>query len=120
MTATDPELATRPKSSDLVRGLGLWSATAIVIGDTIGTGIFLVTSDMARAVGSTTLVFAAWIIGGTVVLFGAFCYAELGAALPKAGGNYVYLNRGLGPLWGFLFGWMSSFLERPVAMATLA
>lgn len=120
MTPIDPELATRPKSSDLVRGLGLWSATAIVIGDTIGTGIFLVTSDMARAVGSTTLVFAAWIIGGTVVLFGAFCYAELGAALPKAGGNYVYLNRGLGPLWGFLFGWMSSFLERPVAMATLA
>jgi APA family basic amino acid/polyamine antiporter len=75
---------------------------------------------MARAVGSATLVFAAWIVGGLIVLFGAFCYAELGAAFPKAGGNYVYLNRGLGPLWGFLFGWMSSFLERPVAMATLA
>jgi amino acid transporter len=104
----------------LIRGLGLWSATAIVIGDTIGTGIFLVTSDMARAVGSATLVFAAWLIGGLIVLFGAFCYAELGAAFPKAGGPYVYLNRGLGPLWGFLFGWMSSFLERPVAMATLA
>ena len=54
------------------------------------------------------------------MLFGAFCYAELGAAFPKAGGPYVYLSRGLGPLWGFLFGWMSSFLERPVAMATLA
>ena len=120
MTPTDPELTEQPKQSHLVRGLGLWSATAIVIGDTIGTGIFLVTSDMARAVGSTTLVFAAWIIGGLVVLFGAFCYAELGAAFPQAGGNYVYLNRGLGPLWGFLFGWMSSFLERPVAMATLA
>lgn len=104
----------------MVRGLGLWSATAIVIGDTIGTGIFLVTSDMARAVGSATLVFVAWIAGGLIVLCGAFCYAELGAAFPKAGGPYVYLNRGLGPLWGFLFGWMSSFLERPVAMATLA
>ena len=103
-----------------MRGLGLWSATAIVIGDTIGTGVFLVTSDMARTVGSTTLVFAAWIAGGLIVLFGAFCYAELGAALPKAGGAYVYLERGLGSLWGFLFGWMSSFLERPVAMATLA
>lgn len=112
--------AARPQHSDLVRGLGLWSAVAIVIGDTIGTGIFLVTSDMARAVGSATLVFAAWLIGGLIVLFGAFCYAELGAAFPKAGGPYVYLNRGLGPLWGFLFGWMSSFLERPVAMATLA
>jgi APA family basic amino acid/polyamine antiporter len=104
----------------LVRGLGLLSATAIVIGDTIGTGVFLVTSDMARAVGSATLVFIAWVAGGLIVLCGAFCYAELGAAFPKAGGPYVYLSRGLGPLWGFLFGWMSSFLERPVAMATLA
>src|ERR1700724_339469 len=120
MCAMGPDLAARPQPSDLIRGLGLWSATAIVIGDTIGTGIFLVTSDMARAVGSATLVLAAWIVGGVIVLFGAFCYAELGAAFPKAGGPYVYLNRGLGPLWGFLFGWMSSFLERPVAMATLA
>jgi len=120
MNPQGPDSAGRSPSSELIRGLGLWSAIAIVIGDTIGTGIFLVTSDMARAVGSATLVFAAWLIGGVIVLFGAFCYAELGAAFPKAGGPYVYLNRGLGPLWGFLFGWMSSFLERPVAMATLA
>jgi APA family basic amino acid/polyamine antiporter len=120
MTPVDPSAANRPESPHLIRGLGLWSAAAIVIGDMIGTGVFLVTSDMARAVGSISLVFAAWIIGGLIVLFGAFCYAELGAAFPKAGGNYVYLNRGIGPLWGFLFGWMSSFLDRPVAMATLA
>ena len=120
MSATDPNLSNRPERTDLVRGLGLWSAAAIVIGDTIGTGIFLVTSDMARAVGTAKLVLAAWIIGGLIVLCGAFCYAELGAAFPQAGGPYVYLNRGLGPLWGFLFGWMSSFLERPVGMATLA
>ena len=104
----------------MVRGLGLWSATAIVIGDTIGTGVFLVASDMARAVGSATLVLAAWILGGLIVFLGALCYAELGAAFPKAGGPYVYLSRGLSPLWGFLFGWTSSLLERPVAMATLA
>src|SRR5271156_4051802 len=116
--ALDP--AAGPQHSDLIRGLGLWSAVAIVIGDTIGTGIFLVSSDMARTVGSVALVFAAWIIGGLIVLFGAFCYAELGAAFPKAGGPYVYLTRGLGPIWGFLFGWMSSCLDRPVAMATLA
>src|SRR5713101_3670148 len=115
-----PNPSNHSERSDLIRGLGLWSATAIVIGDTIGTGIFLVASDMARAVGTATLVFAAWIIGGLIVLCGAFCYAELGAAFPQAGGPYVYLTRGLGPLWGFLFGWMSSFLERPVAMATLA
>jgi basic amino acid/polyamine antiporter, APA family len=108
------------RGSHLVRGLTLRSAVAIVVGDTIGTGVFLVSSDMARAVGSTRLVFAAWIVAGLVVLFGAFCYAELGAAFPKAGGSYVYLNEGLGPLWGFLFGWMSSFLERPVGIATLA
>ena len=105
--------------SHLVRGLGLWSATAIVIGDTIRTGVFLVSSDMARAVGSATLVMVAWLLGGFIVLLGALCYAELGAAFPKAGGPYVYLGRGLGPLWGFLFGWMSSFLDRPVAMAGL-
>ena len=120
MTPADPSAANRRESPHLIRGLGLRSAAAIVIGDMIGTGVFLVSSDMARAVGSISLVFAAWIIGGLIVLFGAFCYAELGAAFPKAGGNYVYLNRGLGPLWGFLFGWMSSFLDRPVAMATLA
>jgi APA family basic amino acid/polyamine antiporter len=118
--ATSLNLSGQSKPPDLIRALGLWSATAIVIGDTIGTGIFLVTSDMARAVGTAALVFAAWIIGGLIVLCGAFCYAELGAAFPQAGGPYVYLSRGLGPLWGFLFGWMSSFLERPVAMATLA
>jgi amino acid transporter len=108
------------KRPDLVRGLTLLSAIAIVIGDTIGTGVFLVSSEMARVAGSAPRVLAAWLIGGLIVLFGAFCYAELGAAFPKAGGPYVYLGRGLGPLWGFLFGWMSSFLDRPVAMATLA
>src|SRR5246127_5581280 len=124
MSKSDPELTARQVTSSdrsaLIRGLGLWSATAVVIGDTIGTGIFLVSSDMARTVGSARLVFAAWLLGGVIVLFGAFCYAELGAMFPKAGGPYVYLNRGLGPLWGFLFGWMSAFLDRPVAMATLA
>jgi len=103
-----------------VRGLGLWSATAIVVSDIIGSGIFLVTSDMARALGSAALVFAAWITAGVIVLFGSFCFAELGAALPQAGGRYVYLSRALGPIWGFLFGWMVSFLQRPVSMATLA
>lgn len=117
MSAPRPE---HSEQSHLVRGLGLWSATAIVIGDTIGTGVFLVSSDMARAVGSVWLVVSAWILGLLIVLLGAFCYAELGAAFPKAGGPYVYLGRGLGPMWGFLFGWMSSWLERPVAMAALA
>lgn len=120
MFAPTRKIEPRSEPLHLVGGLGLWSATAVVVSDVIGTGIFLVTSDMARAVGSAMLVFAAWIVGGIIVLFGAFCFAELGAALPQAGGRYVYLSRGLGPLWGFLFGWTVSFLQRPVSMATLA
>jgi APA family basic amino acid/polyamine antiporter len=124
MTSSQPDPTQSEVSQShgggLVRGLTLRSATAIVISDTIGTGIFLVTSDMARAVGSVQLVFAAWLVAGFIVFCGAFCYAELGAAFPKAGGSYVYLNEGLGPLWGYLFGWMSAVLERPVGIATLA
>src|SRR5260370_13438221 len=107
--------ADHSEQSDLVRGLGPWSAIAIVIGDTIGTGGFLVASDMARAGGSSTLVLIAWILGGFIVLLCAFCYADLGAAFPRAGGSYVYLSRGLAPLCGFLFCSMISFLELPLA-----
>jgi basic amino acid/polyamine antiporter, APA family len=107
-------------SSSLIRGLGLWAATAIVIGSMIGQSVFLVASDMSREVGSVTKVLAIWIIGGVVVLFGAFCYAELGAALPEAGGDYIYLRRGLGPVWGFLYGWTSAMIMRPGAAAVIA
>jgi APA family basic amino acid/polyamine antiporter len=86
----------------------------------IGQAVFLVASDMARELGSPTSVLAVWIIGGIVVLFGAFCYAELGAALPEAGGDYVYLSRGLSPLCGFLYGWASSMIMRPGSAAVIA
>jgi amino acid transporter len=82
----------------LIRGLGLWSAIAVIVGSMIGQAVFLVASDMARELGSPTMVLVIWIIGGIIVLFGAFCYAELGAALPEAGGDYVYLSRGLSPV----------------------
>jgi len=77
-------------------------------------------SDMSREVGSATKVLAAWIVGGVVVLFGAFCYAELGAAMPEAGGDYIYLSRGLSPVWGFLFGWTSALIIRPGSAAVIA
>jgi len=86
----------------------------------IGQAVFLVASDMSREVGSMWKVLAVWIVGGVVVLFGAFCYAELGAALPEAGGDYIYLSRGIGPLWGFLFGWTSSMIMRPGSAAIIA
>ena len=101
------------KAPRLIRALGLWSAIAVIVGSMIGQGVFLVASDMARELGSPTRVLAVWIIGGVIVLFGSFCYAELGAAIPEAGGDYVYLSRGLSPVWGFLYGWTSSMIMRP-------
>jgi len=108
------------KPAGLIRGLDLWAATAIVIGSMIGQSIFLIASDMSREVGSLTKVLVAWIVGGAIVLFGSFCYAELGAAMPEAGGDYVYQSRGLSPLCGFLYGWTSSMIMRPGSAAIIA
>jgi APA family basic amino acid/polyamine antiporter len=88
-----------------VKGLGLFSATAIVAGSMIGSGIFIVSADIARTTGSPALLIAAWIVTAVMTLIGALCYGELAAMMPKAGGQYVYLRESLGPLWGFLYGW---------------
>ena len=110
----------RDRPLELVRGLGIWPSAAIVAGTMIGTGIFLVPSEMARSAKSVGMVFAAWIVGGALSLFGAISYAELGAAIPEAGGDYAYLNRGFSPAVGFLFGWMHTFVGRPASIATIA
>lgn len=104
----------------LAHGLGGIASTAIVVGTVIGTGVFLVPSSMARATGSVGLVFAAWILGGALSLAGALAYAELGAAMPEAGGEYVYLKRAFSPAWGFLYGWMQSIVGKPASIATIA
>jgi len=109
-----------PKYAGLIRGLGLWAATAVVVGAMIGQGVFLVAGDMARELGSESRVLLAWIIGGIVALFGTLCFAELGAAMPEAGGAYIYLSRGLSPVWGFLYGWTSAMIMRPASAATIA
>ena len=108
------------KAAELVRGLGPWAAAAVIIGSMIGQSIFLVPSEIARDVGSISRVFAAWLIGGGLVLCAAFCYAELGAAMPEAGGDFVYLGRALGPRWGFLYGWTSALLQGPAMAAAIA
>jgi APA family basic amino acid/polyamine antiporter len=116
-------IATPPKKDEvvgLVRGLGSWATAAIVVGTMIGTGIFLKPGEMAAQGGSVIVVFAAWIVGGLLSMFGALSYAELGAAIPEAGGEYAYLRRGFGPIWGFLFGWMHSIVGRPASMASIA
>jgi APA family basic amino acid/polyamine antiporter len=85
--------------------LGLFSAAMAVVGGIIGAGIFLNPAIVAQRVGSPTLVLIAWILGGVVALAGAFCFAELGARHPQAGGGYVYLREAFGPLPAFLYGW---------------
>ena len=105
---------------ELIRGLGPWAASAIVVGTMVGTGIFLKPSEMAAVGGSVSLVYAAWIAGGLLSLFGALSFAELGAAMPEAGGQYAYLRRGLGPVWGFLFGWMHSTVGESSSAASIA
>jgi APA family basic amino acid/polyamine antiporter len=114
------ETSVNTKSSTLVRGLGLSASIAVVMGSIIGQGIFLVPSQVARSVGSASWAIAAWLVGGTIVLFATFCYAELGAALPHTGGEYVYLERGLGSHWGFLFGWTSAVLQGPATAAWIS
>jgi len=108
------------KRLELVRGLGPWAAMAMVVGHIIGTGIFIVPNAMSQATGSVGLVFLVWIVGGALSLFGALTVAELGAAIPEAGGAYVYLKRGFSPMWGFLFGWMNNLVGKPASISTIA
>src|SRR5579864_7432614 len=108
------------KRLELVRGLGAWASMAIVVGTMIGTGIFLKPAEMAREGRSVSVVFAAWIIGAILSIFGAFSFAELGAMIPEAGGEYAYLRRGFGPVYGFLFGWMHSIVGRPSSLSSIA
>jgi APA family basic amino acid/polyamine antiporter len=89
----------------LVKGLGLTSATMLVMGSMIGSGIFIVSSQIAREVDSPALLIGAWAVTGFMTVVGALSYGELAAMMPRAGGQYVYLREALGPLWGFLYGW---------------
>jgi len=90
---------------ELVKGLGLTSATTLVMGSMIGSGVFIVAADIARIVESPALLIAAWLVTGFMTVVAALCYGELAAMMPRAGGQYVYLREALGPLWGFLYGW---------------
>jgi len=92
---------------------------AVVIGTTIGSGIFLVPTAMVKAVGSPEMVFAVWIFGGILTLFGALTYAELSSALPDAGGEYVYLNAAYGRFFGFIYGWTQTWVAKTASIATL-
>jgi basic amino acid/polyamine antiporter, APA family len=103
----------------LARDLGVSHATAIVVGTIIGSGIFLVPSEMMQAVGSAKLVYLAWFVGGLLSFFGALTYAELGAMKPQAGGEYVYVRDAYGPLGGFLYAWTTVIVSKPASIATI-
>jgi APA family basic amino acid/polyamine antiporter len=91
--------------TEFKRGLGLFDATMIVVGSMIGSGIFIVSAQMSREIGSPGWLLVAWLITGVLTLAGALSYGELAALIPRAGGQYVFLREGLSPLWGFLYGW---------------
>ncbi|MFZ0745048.1 MAG: APC family permease [Terracidiphilus sp.] len=104
---------------DLPRVLGPSQATAIVVGTIIGSGIFLVPREMMQDTGSSTLVYLAWIVGGLLSLFGAMTYAELGAMLPYAGGEYVYLRGAYGDKPAFLYMWTWFAVAKPASIAAV-
>jgi APA family basic amino acid/polyamine antiporter len=103
-TVSDWERHTH-QDKELVKGLGLTSATMLVMGSMIGSGIFIVSAEISREVTSPALLIGAWLITGFLTIVGALTYGELAAMMPRAGGQYVYLRESLGPLWGFLYGW---------------
>ena len=103
-TGTDWAIHTQ-QDKELVKELGLTSATMLVMGSMIGSGIFIVSAEIARETDSPALLIGAWLVTGFMTIVGALCYGELAAMMPRAGGQYVYLREALGPLWGFLYGW---------------
>ena len=106
----------------LLRQLGFVSATALVVSNMVGMGIFGTTGFMAGDLGSAQLIVAAWLVGAVFALAGALSYSELGINFPSSGGEYVYLTRAYGPAWGFMTGWVSFFagFSAPIAAAALA
>jgi basic amino acid/polyamine antiporter, APA family len=112
----------RDDRSGLLRQIGFFSATALVISNMVGTGIFATTGFMAGDLGSASLILACWSVGALLAFAGALTYSELGINFPSSGGEYVYLTNAFGPEWGFMTGWVSFFagFSAPIATAALA
>jgi APA family basic amino acid/polyamine antiporter len=111
--ASDPD-------AGLARRLGLFDSVMLMVGIVIGSGIFLTTGIMAESIPSASLLLLAWLVGGVITLAGALTFAELGAAMPEAGGQYVYLREAYGHLYGFLFGWILFLVSMGGSIAALA
>ena len=114
-TATTTTLDT-----EFARGLGLYDSTMVVVGSMIGSGIFIVSADMARNVGGAGWLLIAWLLTGALTIVGALSYGELAAMMPRAGGQYVYLREAFSPLWGFLYGWTLFLVIQTGTIAAVA
>jgi basic amino acid/polyamine antiporter, APA family len=104
-SSTPPPSAPPSPQPTFARGLGLFDSVMVVVGVMIGSGIFIVSADMARQIGSANWLLVAWAFAGVLTIAGALSYGELAAMMPQAGGMYVYLREAFSPLWGFLYGW---------------
>lgn len=109
-----------PSKGELIRGLSVTDATLVTVGSVLGTGAFLTTSDVARALPHAGLVLLAWICGGLLAIAGALTYAELGTMMPRAGGPYHFLKEAYGPLFGFLKGWVDFLVIMSGGLAAIA
>src|SRR6516225_172965 len=100
-----PPTADTGLDTEFQRGLGLFDATMVVVGSMIGSGIFIVSAEMGRWIGSPGWLLVAWLVTGLLTVAAALSYGELAGMMPRAGGQYVYLREAFSPLWGFLYGW---------------
>src|SRR3954471_8876419 len=117
LTAEPGSATSEPK---FVQGLGLLDSTMIVAGSMIGSGIFIVSADIAREVGSAGWLLAVWLVSGLMTVVAARCYAELATMYPHAGGQYVFLREAFGPLAGFLYGWTLLLVIQTGTIAAVA
>src|ERR1700726_2110206 len=108
------------ESGKFIRGLGLLDSTMLVAGSMIGSGIFIVSSIIARQVGAPGWLLVVWLVTGLLTLMAALSYGELAAMMPKAGGQYVYLREAFSPLWGFLYGWTLFLVIQTGTIAAVA
>ncbi|HEX3100533.1 MAG TPA: amino acid permease, partial [Pyrinomonadaceae bacterium] len=117
--AAEPTVTEQTREG-FIRGLGLLDSTMIVAGSMIGSGIFIVSADISRQVGSPGWLLVVWIVTGVLTMIGALSYGELAAMMPKAGGQYVYLREAFSPFWGFLFGWTLFAVIQTATIAAVA
>ncbi|MFN0056197.1 MAG: APC family permease [Planctomycetales bacterium] len=113
-------IATPGDDTEFHRGLGLFDATMVVAGGMIGSGIFIVSAEMSRLIGSPGWLLVAWLVTGLLTMAAALSYGELAAMLPRAGGQYVYLREAFSPLWGFLYAWTFLLVIQTGTIAAVA